>query len=120
MGYNITELKEGMEVTVALAGKHEAQLTGEVYREEGLLMVGGIVLAHPSGAPGVLIEEVLNARPTEPIGTAAVVQDRDGDVWVRLDDGMFYLSGDLYTDLSWERLSGDYGPVTVAFEGVTR
>lgn len=55
--------------------------------------------------------------PEEPKGLGAVVEDREGDLWVRMTGGWF-IEGD--PDRSdWEDIVKYYGPVTVKHDGYT-
>lgn len=62
----------------------------------------------------------LHQIPREPTGDKAVVRDRDGDVWVRWNQGWLCndaVSGNHET-VSWYGLDEWYGPLTVLSEGI--
>jgi hypothetical protein len=83
------------------------------------LLLDGVGLLGIDGIAAALREYANPARPIdEPQGLGAVVNDRDGDVWVKHRNGSWScLMGPVGADVrTWDELCGQYGPIS---EGVT-
>lgn len=55
--------------------------------------------------------------PEEPEGLGAVVEDRDGDLWVHTEGGWILAEDD---PSSWSYILSEYSPVTVKSNGYTQ
>lgn len=56
--------------------------------------------------------------PMEPRWHAALVEDRDGDLWVNKGGISIWRCPDSDEQFDWAELNGKYGPVEILFEGV--
>lgn len=90
----------------------------DVQRLTDALVKVGYAVAENSSARRIL-DALLPPEPvTEPGGGAwAVVKDRDGDVWVRHEDGRWGF-GAHEGSCDWSSLALRYGPLIVMREGI--
>ena len=67
-----------------------------------------------------IVENKGQPEPDEPTRYGALVEDKDGDVWVRDTQGgwVFVGTGTQSHIQTWTHVLTNYGPVTVRFEGV--
>ena len=67
-----------------------------------------------------IVENKGQPEPDEPTRYGAVVEDKDGDVWVRDTQGawVFVENGIQSRTQTWTHVLTNYGPVTVRFEGI--
>ena len=67
-----------------------------------------------------IVENKGQPEPDEPTRYGALVEDNDGDVWVRDTQGgwVFVGTGTQLHTQTWTHVLTDYGPVTVRFEGI--
>ena len=67
-----------------------------------------------------IVENKGQPEPDEPTYYGALVEDKDGDVWVRDAQGawVFVENGIQSRTQTWTHVLTNYGPVTVRFEGI--
>lgn len=108
----------------------EVEWHAEYYTEDELLTYRGLIIrteggirtsafAFGKGAPGYTFYRLPKPAPEEPKGLGAVVEDGDGDLWIRRTDGKWYY-GEAASGLSWTSLVHDFdGSLTVKSNGYT-
>ena len=65
-----------------------------------------------------IVENKGQPEPDEPTRYGALVEDKDGDVWVRDGYGGWCMVGSSSTPTTWVAFTSQYNPVTVVFGGV--